>query len=396
MWKENKEGIQSKTLAQILKFAGEGKLADGNECSSEFRELLTVLPLEVVREYANQLITAKETDFPDRSFALQDLVNELGKRLGFAVSPGLYRGRVGESGHDGLWIDPDDQHAIIIETKSSTTYRIRLESIARYRIELQKTRSLNESYPALIVVGESADTTDLEAQIRGSRQAWDIRVISFEALLKLATLKINTDEPDSAELIRKVLVPREYTKLDPLVDIVSFIARDVSNEIDQSSEDVDESDDKSYVSKLDTAQLRSEAKDILARKLDHGLKDVSRTLLESEDGSVGICYGQSRAYEKANYVGYWFGLRDHQIKFLDGHREKYLAYHCVGTGLLLIQWDDLQKHLGSLGQSFFRGRHWYHLHLQVSKGKIRLRPSLPHEPIDVTRWLLPSREIKST
>jgi len=151
MWKENKEGIQNKTLAQILAFAGEGKLADGNECSSEFRELLSVLPLEAVREYANQVVTSRESDFPDRSFALQDIVNELGKRLGFDVNPGLYRGRPGESGHDGLWIDPDGQHAIVIETKSSTNYHIRLDSIAHYRNELQKTRSSNENYPALTI-----------------------------------------------------------------------------------------------------------------------------------------------------------------------------------------------------------------------------------------------------
>jgi hypothetical protein len=94
MWKENKEGIQGKSLVQILKFAGEGKLADGNACSSEFRELLGALPLAALREYAYQAISSKETDFPDRSFALQDLVNELGKRLGFDVAPGLYRGRV--------------------------------------------------------------------------------------------------------------------------------------------------------------------------------------------------------------------------------------------------------------------------------------------------------------
>jgi hypothetical protein len=251
---------------------------------------------------------------------------------------------------------------------------------------------MGETYAALIVIGDNADTSDLEAQIRGSRQAWDVRVISLDALFKLASLKLSTDEPDSARLIRNVLVPREYTKIDPLVDIVSFIAGDVSSEINQEPSEGEEEDEKSYVSKLDTGGLRDEAKSILEKKLDQTLKDVSRTLMESEDGTIGVCYGQSRAYENPHYTGYWLGLRDHQVKFLEAHSKNYVAYDCVGAGLLFIKWDDLQRYLQSLGQSSVRGRHWYHIHLQYSEGKISLRLASPHGKVDFTGCLLPIRK----
>lgn len=389
MWRDDREEIKNKSLAQILGFAGEGRLADGSICSKEFRELLSILDLDVVSGFAGQALNSNEKEFPDRSLALQDLVNELGQRLGFTVNSGLYRGRPGESGHDGLWIDHDDKHAIIIEVKSSTNYRIKLETLARYKTALLEKQGPESNYSALIVIGVNDDTADLEAQIRGSKQAWDARIISLDALFKMASLKINTDEPDSAKLIRNVLVPREYTKLDPLVDIVSFIAGDVSDELAlESTKREDEAEERPYVSKLDATQLRNDAKEILAKNLNHNLKDVSRTLLESEDGSIGICYAQSRQYERGNCIVYWFALHDRQIDFLKKYAEKYLAYHCVGTGLLFIPWREFDKNLEYLGESSVKGRHWYHVHLQVANGKIHLKPTA-RDPVDVTQWLLP-------
>jgi hypothetical protein len=36
---------------------------------------------------------------------LQDIVNEIGKRLGYEVQNGRYQGVVNQSGFDGLWFD---------------------------------------------------------------------------------------------------------------------------------------------------------------------------------------------------------------------------------------------------------------------------------------------------
>jgi hypothetical protein len=394
LWQENREGIKSKSLAQILGFAGEGRLSDGNMCSKELRELLSVLDLDVVSGYAHQALIANDKEFPNRSLALQDIVNEVGKRLGFTVIPGLYRGRHGESGHDGLWIDADDKHAVIIETKSSTNYPIPLGNFTRYKKELQKSQSIpSENYSSLIVIGDNEDTEDLEAQIRGSPHAWDTRVISLKALFTLAYLKSQvTDDPDSAKLIRDVLIPKQYTKLDPLVDIVSFIAGDVSSGVEEPDQSMEEHAERPYVSKLNTIALRNTAKEILTKRSEHSLKEISRSLFESEDGSLGICYAQSRPYPKTSYVQYWFALHDRQISFLKKHPQHYLAYHCVDTGLVFIPWQDFEKHVDSLGETIASEQHdhWYHVVLQVAGGKVQLRPSSPHEPIDVTRWLLPN------
>jgi hypothetical protein len=66
--------------------------------------------------------------------------------------------------------------AMAAEVKTSDTYRISLDAISDYRQKLLSA-GLVVGEPFLIVVGRQ-DTGELEAQMRGSRHAWDIRLIS--------------------------------------------------------------------------------------------------------------------------------------------------------------------------------------------------------------------------
>jgi len=72
----------------------------------------------------------------------------------------------------------------------------------------------------LIVVGRE-DTGDLEAQIRGSRYAWDVRFISVDALLRLMFLKEEVDDPATIQRIGNVLIPREFTRLDEISELAA-------------------------------------------------------------------------------------------------------------------------------------------------------------------------------
>jgi len=392
MWRQNRDGVQGKSLHQIIAFAGEGRLADGNICSKQFRDLLGIVPLAVLQTYATETLAGEATD---RGLALQDIVNELGSRLGYGVDAGLYRGRQGESGHDGLWTDPDSSHSIVAEVKKTAVYRITLETIARYRDELARSgRIVKEKSSILIVVGQlDEDTTDLEAQVRGSRYTWDIRLVSLAALFKMVALKNSTDNPSSARLLRGILVPREYTKLDSLLDIVSFVAQDVSEEeAEEAPKPESESREGAYVSKLDREKLRSQAKDFILKKLKQGSKDISRTLLETQDGRVAIYYAPSQAYKESNYVKYWFGLHDHQVEFLSKHPEAYIACMCASAGILFMPWSEFSKYIDHMLESSKDKRHWRHIVLRLPKdGKLKLwlRSDAPKPQVDIAEWYSP-------
>lgn len=395
MWKANRDGVHGKALHQIISFAGEGRLSDQSTCSREFRELLAIVELNVLQRYAAEALAGEASD---HGLALQDIVNELGDRLGYNVESGLYRGRRGESGHDGLWIDPDSSHAIIAEVKTTAVYRIKLDPIAKYRNDLATTGKLSkEKSSALIVVGQTdEDTTDLEAQIRGSRHAWDVRLVSLTALFKMVALKNTTDDPASAQLLRGILVPREYTKLDSLLDIVSFVAQDVSEEETEEKEDENELGEESregaYVSKLNREELRAKAKQFLLEQLKQHTRDISRTLLETLDGQIVVYYAPSQPYKESNHTRYWFGLHDYQVDSLSKHKQGFIACLCSGAGMVFMPWSEFSKYVPSMLESSKDGRHWRHIFLKRArdgKMKLWLRSSTPTPQVDVTKWFSP-------
>ena len=54
----------------------------------------------MIQQYANNCL---EQPFQGSGYALQDIVNEIGNRLGFNVEAGLYQGKPGKIGFDGIW-----------------------------------------------------------------------------------------------------------------------------------------------------------------------------------------------------------------------------------------------------------------------------------------------------
>lgn len=128
LWKTAHKQIQDKHIQQVIGFAGDGKLRDGGIASQEFRDFLAIVPSSFLERYANDCLSEK---FEGSGFALQDVINEVGKRLGFRIEHGRYRGTPGEIGFDGFWVAPDE-HAMVTEVKTTDAYRIDLETVATY------------------------------------------------------------------------------------------------------------------------------------------------------------------------------------------------------------------------------------------------------------------------
>ena len=45
------EKFSGKTIAQIIRFAGDGKLRDGNDTTTEFRDFLRVIEIDSIKEH---------------------------------------------------------------------------------------------------------------------------------------------------------------------------------------------------------------------------------------------------------------------------------------------------------------------------------------------------------
>ena len=94
----------------------------------------------------------------------------------------------GDVGFDGIWKGND--FSIVVEVKTTDVYTINLETLAQYRDSLAEKGRVEREAPILIVLGRP-DTEALEAQVRGSRYAWSMRIAGIEALIKLMSINVS-------------------------------------------------------------------------------------------------------------------------------------------------------------------------------------------------------------
>ncbi len=130
LWKTSPEQIEAKLLHQVIAFAGDGKLRDDQETSIELRAFLSEVSSEHLRRYAEECLekTARKI-FTESGFALQDIVNEVGRRLGLHVRNGRYRGTKKHVGYDGLWSFPNGHNAVVEVTAVQDSPGLRVRTL---------------------------------------------------------------------------------------------------------------------------------------------------------------------------------------------------------------------------------------------------------------------------
>lgn len=383
LWKTSPNLLQEKTAKQIIAISGDGKLTDGGVTSSEFRALLSEVPSTLLAKYATNCL---EESFTDSGMVLQDIVNEMGKRLGLRVDHGRYRGRNGLIGNDGLWTLPAG-HKIVVEVKTTDAYRIDLNVISGYRTELIRIGQTSEdTSSALIVVGR-IDTGDLEAQIRGSRYAWSMRLLSVDSLIRLVLLKESLEDPESMRRIHDILVPREFTKLDGIVDLVFSTAEDVKSVDDEPVRGdstpamstrvgqagmIGAATEPLETEKITPVAFNDECAARVGASLSMALVKRSRALYSSPDDSLRIVCLVSKAYREGR-ANYWFAFHPHQRDTLAEAKTGYAAFGCGSSALtILIPVQKFIPLLEGMNTTTKDSRTYWHVQIYEEDGKMVL------------------------
>lgn len=191
----------------------------------------------------------------------------------------------------------------------------------------------------LIVVGRK-DTGELESQVRGSRYAWDIRLISVDALIKVVQLKEATEGSETGLKIRSLLAPMEYTRLDGVTDVVFTTAKDVEGAASTVAEGVEEpfqtqvsgGKEKGVWQLTDATLLQNKRDEVVAaisKRIDVVLIKKSRALLWNASHDVRLACTISKRYTNPSAYPYWFGYRSQWHKFLSEAKIAYMAFGCM-------------------------------------------------------------------
>lgn len=387
LWETSPGELDDKHLKQIIGFAGSGSLSDGNEASVEFREFLSLVHSHKLKAYTEDCL--KES-FQNSGFALQDIVNEVGRRLEFEVENGRYRGKPDKPGYDGIWTGVDG-YTYIIEVKTSDTYQINLDTVANYRRSLIKNEHSSEEGSSILIVVGRENTGGIEAQIRGSKHAWDIRLISVDALFRLLKLKEELENPETVTKIRKILAPREYTRVDDIIDLAFSAVEGIKeDEFQITGEEIEESASETSVLPV---SFHDECVSRIQLYLGKNLLKRSRVFYSSADGSLALVCAVSKEYRQSDDVSYyWYGFYPHQREKLAKSDNSLVAFGCGSAKkILLIPFEKFSSFVDGMHITY-RDTDKFYWHViiynDIKTGTYNLRRKKTEELIDITEHLL--------
>ncbi len=378
LWRNDRIEIGEKHVQQVIAFAGDGKLRDGSTAPAEFREYLRHIPSDLLSRYADECL---QGSFQDSGLALQDIVNEIGRRLDFQVTYGRYRGTSNQPGHDGLWADTD-RHTIVVEVKTTDAYRIDLSTVAGYRQSLARDGNLQLEASSMLVVVGRQDTGDLEAQIRGSRYAWDMRVISVDALLRMLKLKEEVEDPSLLKRIHDILIPHEFTRLDPIIEIAFAAVTDIKQEVAAAEESEDETQKEK---KFTPVAFHQECIARIEQHLHTSLVKHSRASFSTADESTKVICAISRYHERAKR--FWFAFHPHQEEFLSGAEKALVAFGCGDADtLFLIPFQEFKPWLEYFSKTELPDRFYWHVKIRKTNKTFAMTGRAGSSDFDITKY----------
>ncbi len=384
IWKKTPEQIRGKTIQQILVFAGDGRLKDGNSTSAEFREYLAHIPSEDLSCFANQCL---DSSFQDSGLALQDIANQVGKRLGFTVENGRYRGTSAMIGFDGLWHSKGDD-TILVEVKTTDAYRLSLDTAADYRRELIRNGKITEEKSSILYIVGRADTGDLEAQVRGSRFAWDIRLISVDALLRLLRIKEELEDQQTVDRIRAILTPQEYTRVDGIIDLVFKATEEVRTDAPPGEAEV-ETTASGKKPKVSQVKFRPACIERLQKHLRETLVRQSAAVFATPDGTTAVLSATSREYGELADTAYWFAFHPAQKETLEAYKNAWVTFACGSEKqILMFPLKEFISWLPRFHRTNLHDRFYWHVRVRHANAKWHLIVKRGEEIIDVTQFFL--------
>jgi len=385
LWNKSPDQVKGKKIQQLIAFAGAGKLLDDSACSQELRAFLARVPSEFLVAYADHCL---QHSFSDSGLALQEVVNEVGSRLDAEVTPGRYRGTVNQVGFDGLWKFSKGQ-SVVVEVKTTDAYRIDLNTIAGYRKSLIESKTITEAGSSMLLVVGRQDTGDLEAQIRGSRYAWDIRIISVNALLRLMSIKEEVEDPQIIQRIHSILIPREFTRLDEIADILFSAAEDIKQEAVTLDEDEESAGKKVKEPKLTPVAFHDVCIARIQAILSETLIKRTRAQYSTPDRATIVNCAVSKEHSPDTNPNYWFAFHPHQRNSMQIAKSAYVAFGCGSSKrIIFIPFSVFEPWLEGLWTTQKDDRHYWHVSIYRKGEKYSLHRKKGKTNIDLTPYLL--------
>lgn len=225
-----------------------------------------------------------------------------------------------------------------------------------------------------------------------------MRLISVDALLKLAKLKEETDDPQTPAMIRMLLVPFEYTRIDNFVDIMFSAAKDVgeaAEEVSAEAEVHSAASDQVESHSMDIAAINAKREQLLSaasKTLGRALVKKTRATYWDPTHEVRVTCSISKAYPDNSIYRYWYAYHPAWDSFLAEAKDAYAIWGGLDIGFgFMVPQADLKAHLDKMNKTVRPdGKTYWHIKiLEKVPGNYFLQLPLADDDLPLEKYKLP-------
>jgi hypothetical protein len=196
-------------------------------------------------------------------------------------------------------------------------------------------------------------------------------------------LKEDLEDPALIRKIHDILLPKEFTKLDEIVDLVFSATEDV-REPEMPDEESESADKKFTPVSFHTACIAR-----IEGELGKELLKQSRASFATADGETAVLCAVSREYSRARYDGYWFAFHPHQQEFLEGAASGYVGFGCGSPDrLVLFPYATFREWLPHFNRTELDDRFYWHVRINRRGGQLFLLLRAGQDNVDITKYLV--------
>jgi hypothetical protein len=209
----------------------------------------------------------------------------------------------------------------------------------------------------------------------------------------LISIKEEVEDPQIVQRIHNILIPREFTRLDEIADILFSATEEIKQETVQVEERESEGDKKTKEPRFTPVAFHDACISRIQAHLNLPLIKRTRAQYSTPDKSTIINCAVSKEHNPESKPNYWFAFHPHQREALQHAQNAFVAFGC-GTSkrLLLIPFSDFDPLLEGMWTTQKDERLYWHVVIYRRGERYSLRRKKGEKSIDVTPYFLPTSQ----
>ena len=215
--------------------------------------------------------------------------------------------------------------------------------------------------------------------------------------MRLLSVREDVEDPLTAERIRSVLVPKEFTRVDEIIDLVFSATEDIQQEERVEEDEEEKKEETVEHEKRTPVRFHEACVKRIASVLQRDFLLRSRARFSTPGDDVRLVCIVSKEHSNRGRRGYWFAFHPHQLEFLASATDSSVAFGCGSPDrILLIPYESFRPWLEQMNQTHTaEGKSYWHVQIHLDDGgRFFLQRKGGAAQLEITPFLLSDGETR--